>query len=73
MLKQALGTSGHVAGLAFSEVAIAQSSPTHGQDGDPLKWSAKCHQKTSTSALPAAGMFMEYIPSWFDVRYRNRA
>lgn len=48
MLKQALGTFAHVAGLAFSEVAIAQLSPTYGQDGDPLKWSAKCHQKTST-------------------------
>lgn len=37
MLKQALGTSAHVAGLAFSEVAIAQLSPTYGQDGDPVE------------------------------------
>ena len=55
MLKWALGTSGHVAGLAFLEVAVAQSSPTDGQDGDPLKWSANCRQKTPTEALPAAG------------------
>lgn len=73
MLKQALGASGHVAGLAFLEIAVAQSSPTHRQDGDPLKWSVNCHQKTPPKPYQQLVMFTECIPCWFDVRYRNRA
>lgn len=62
MLKQAPGASGPVAGLAFLEGAVAQSSPTLRQDGDPLKSSANCHQKNCTSALPAAGVVCGVYP-----------
>lgn len=71
MPEQALGTSGHVARLAFLEVAAVQSSPTHGQD--PLKWSANCHRKPPSKPNQQLVIFTEYIPYGFDIRYRNRA